>query len=519
MSDRYGSYPPDEPVIGANYPPDPSPSGHQQQPDYIGGGSSWAQQGRAATPTQEADETYSEDYDEYGDDYEDEYDEDYYDESPARQPMFYIFIGLAALIGGGLIFLLFALFGGNGDDDPSVSAGFNVSIDAPLNNERVQIDRPTDFAVRATSNEQISQFELFVEDRSVDVVDVSAPGADEIYSAVLHHTFDRTGEYEVHVRVTSASGATEDSDKITVIAIQSVGDRPVEIEGQAVGTASIREGPGENFPVVRTLNAGEDVTVIGKTRDSAWLLLEDDDGWVRREAIDLGESLALVPVKDPTPTPPTPTPVETATPSVTASPTTNPNAPDFVPANAILIDGGATLRVTVQNLASSPYEGPLVVGVSKVDVISPQVVVDVDIPASGSVTVDFELEDAITDSGSTVQVSVDPGNAVDESSEDNNSATFLLTPALESPNLIVLAPTYDGDTMAVTIRNDGGELQTSTLVVRVESGGGAVEQSSTVALAKGQSANFSFAKPGSGAAKIRVLVNGVQVSAADVEVP
>ncbi|MEX1103400.1 MAG: CARDB domain-containing protein [Dehalococcoidia bacterium] len=470
-------------------------------------------------PTRDPDETYSEDYDEYEGEYEEDYEGDhYYDDSPARQPAFYIFIGLAALIGGGLIFLLFSLFGGNGDD-PSVAAGFNVLIDEPPNNERVQIAAPADFVVRATSNEEISQFELFVADRSVDLVTASAPDADNVYSAVLHHTFDRVGEYSVFVRVTSISGATRDSDKQTVIAIQSVGDKPVEIKGRVVGTASIRRGPGESFPVIRTLNAGEEVTIVGKTRDSSWLLLADDDGWVRREAINPFDSLSLVPVKDPTPTPPPPTPVETATPSVTASPTTNPNAPDFVPTNALLIDGGDTLRITVQNLASSPYSGALVVGVSEVGVVAPQVVVDVNIPASGSVTVDFELDPPVSDAGSTVRVTVDPGNAIKESNEDNNSATFLLTPAVESPNLIVLAPSYEGATMNVTIRNDGGELKSSTVLVRVESGGSATEQSTTVALANGQSANFSFAKPSAGAAKIRVLVNGVQVSAVDIDVP
>jgi hypothetical protein len=108
---------------------------------------------------------------------------------------------------------------------------------------------------------------------------------------------------------------------------------------------------------------------------------------------------------------------------------------------------------------------------------------------------------------------------VRESNEDNNSATFLLTPAVEAPDLKILAPSYQGNSMAVTIRNDGGELKSSTLVVRVESGGSALEQSQSVALAKGQSANFGFAKPAAGPAKIRVLVNGVQVSAVDVDVP
>lgn len=528
MSDRYGSYPPDEPVIGADYPPSPSPSGYQQQPEYIGADGAWAQSGRTVTRVPDPEPVDYVDDDEYPPDdeeYEDDedagyYGEEYYEDSPARQPMFYVFIGLAALIGGGLIFLLFSLFGGaKDDDDPQTLAGFKVVIDSPLNNERIEIGKPKDFAVRATSNEQITKFELLVSEKPVDQLNVTAPGADNVYSALLQHTFERTGEYKVFVRVTSLSGATKDSESIKVVAIQSVGEKPVKVKGKVVGAASVRSGPSDTAPVIRTLNPGEEVDISGKTRDGAWLLLEADNGWVRKEAIDLLDSLALVPVKDPTPTPAPPTPTQVASPSATVSPTANPNTPDFVPVNAVVLDGGATLRITVQNLATAPFTGPLVVGVSKVGVSSPQVVVDASIPANGTVSVDFELDPPVTAAGSSAQVTVDPGNAIRESNEDNNGASFFLTPSIEAPDLKILAPTYQGTTMTVVIRNDGGELKASTIVVRVESGGAANEQSATVALAKGQSSEFTFTKPTTGPAKVRVLVNGQQVSAVDIDVP
>ncbi len=524
MSDRYGSYPPDEPVIGADYPP-PPPSGYSQQPEYIGADSARARQGRTATRVPAAyddDAAYSDAFDESEEGYDEEYyGEEYYDDSPARQPVFYVFIGLAALVGGGLIFLLFSLFGGANDDDGATAApaGFKVLIDSPLNNDRIEIGKPRDITIRATSNEQITKFELFVADKPADQLNVSAPGAENVYSGILQHTFERTGEYKLFVRVTSVSGATKDSDTIKVVAIQSVGEKPVKVKGRVAGAASVRLAPSDDATVLRTLTPGEEVNIAGKSRDGAWLLLETDNGWVRKEAIDLLDSLALVPVKDPTPTPPPPTPTQVAPPSVTPSPTVNTNAPDFVPVNALLIDGGKTLRITVQNLATAPFTGPLVVGVSKVGVSSPQVVVDASIPANGKVTVDFELNPPITASGSSAQVTVDPGNAVKESNEDNNGATFVLTPSVESPDLKILAPTYTATEMKVVIRNDGGELKSSTIVVRVESGGAANEKSATVVLAKGQSAEFTFAKPPTGPAKVRVLVNGQQLSAVDIEVP
>ncbi|HEX6031055.1 MAG TPA: CARDB domain-containing protein [Tepidiformaceae bacterium] len=515
MTDRYGSYPPDEPVIGADYPPAPQlPS--QQHADYIGAGS-WGQGSAPAAPPP----SYPED-DEYVDEYDDEYDEyygdGYYDEeSPARQPIFYAFIAIAILIGGGMIFLLFSLFGG-GSDDPSVPAGFNVRIDSPQNNERVEIGKPKDVAVEATSNEQITKFELLVAGKSGDQVSVTEPGANGVYTATLKYTFDRTGEYELFVRVTSISGATKDSDKIKVVAIQPVGDKPVKIEGKIIGQASVRRGPGDNFDVIRTLNPGETVNILGKTRDGSWLLVDIEDGWVRKEAVDPTESLALVPIKDPTPTraPATATPTEE--PSPTVSPTANPNAPDFVPNNAILIDGGKTLRVTVINLSSNAYNGPLVVGVAKVAVTAPQTVVDAKIPANGSITVDFDLDPPITESGSSAQVSIDPGNVVNESNEDNNAATFVLTPAAEPPSIVIHAPSVGATSISVTVKNEGGELKSSEITVRLNLGDTSVEQTKTVALAKNQSESFTLARPaGSGQGVITVLVNGEPVASTNLD--
>ena len=73
MSDQTGSYPPDEPVIGANYP---------------GTGVAY---GDAATDDDGDYVDYTGTYD------EDEYNDDrYYESEPGRQPLFYAFIAVAA---------------------------------------------------------------------------------------------------------------------------------------------------------------------------------------------------------------------------------------------------------------------------------------------------------------------------------------------------------------------------------------------------------------------------------------
>jgi len=106
MSERYDDeYSEDEPVIGATYaPPVPPPLA---QPVYIG---ATYTDGHAGTNGYA--ETYDDDeyFDEEPEDDYDYYEEDDYDEgAPARQPMFYVFIALAALVGGIVVFLLFSL--------------------------------------------------------------------------------------------------------------------------------------------------------------------------------------------------------------------------------------------------------------------------------------------------------------------------------------------------------------------------------------------------------------------------
>src|SRR3982751_2294096 len=110
MSERYGAFPPDEPVIGAVLPPPPP--------------------GTPATPTLDPydDEFEEEGYapeDEWEGEYDDGYEEepyygDYYDDAPAGEPMFYVFVGLAALIGAAAVFLLFPVVR---NDDNNGAAG------------------------------------------------------------------------------------------------------------------------------------------------------------------------------------------------------------------------------------------------------------------------------------------------------------------------------------------------------------------------------------------------------------
>src|SRR5690349_8612159 len=340
MSDRFASdYRDDEPVIGGTYaPPAPPPP---PGPQYIGGGPGI---GFAPPPDHDeepyADEAYEED--EYYEDDEDEeygyYDDDYDGAAPARQPMFYVFIALAALVGGIVVFLLFSLVHNGKDDNnggSSAATKFAVSIDSPPKDKRIEIGKPEDVIVQASATEPIVRFELFVGDTLTDSVQVTDTPPDNKYRSVLHLTLNSKGNYSIFVRVTAQSGATKDSSKTSVIAIEPVGERPQTIKGKVVADTTMRAGPGDQYPEAGTLKGGQEVTILGKSKALDWLLIDSAQGgrWAKRTAIDPLDSLDLVPIRDVTPTPaptvaPTNTSIPSPSPSASVSPSPNPNAPD-----------------------------------------------------------------------------------------------------------------------------------------------------------------------------------------------
>ncbi len=518
MSDRFGSEPPDKPIIGANpsrTPPPPPP-----RPPVIGGYSEeplpsadWEDEG-----------PYDDDYD-YGDEDEDYYDE-YYDDAPARQPMFYVLLALAAIVGGIFIFLLYSIVTGNGGDEPKKLTDLKIVIDQPFQNERIETGKPLTVSMRANSTEPINRIELLINGNVVDqFLPPPPPPADLTYAHSFNWRFSAKGDYKVIVRVTSESGGTRSSDAVTVVAFEGVGDKPVAIKGKVLASVSMRTGPGESFEAVGRLNPGDDVNVLGKTRDSEWLLIESNNQqrWVPRTAIELLESLALVPVREATPVPATPTstPSRSPSPSPSPSPTANPRAPDFAPTNAVLVDGGARLRVTIANLSSNAHAGSLVVSVSGVGPGTLTQAFGVNLPANGNATVDFDLNPPVTGQ-KTAQVKVDPDNAIKEANEDNNVASFGLTPPLDQPEIVITGASVQAGGINVTIQNNGGPLAATTVTVRVKivATGSESSQPQNLALAKGQSATFSgIVKPGTGAAIVEVVVGGQVLASQAIVIP
>jgi hypothetical protein len=520
---------PDEYVIGETYPL--APPARTEEHGHVRIGETpaerWGRPGTRLADDEPDDDQYDEPvpdaelYDEDDGYYEDEDEPEigsyYYDEwedSPQRQPIFYVFIGLAVILGGLFVFLLFNLFNAGDDDPPTgpVDPEFNIRIDSPIAQERVQVGRDIDVFVRANSNEQLVRVELLADGELVDMVEFTTPPGDGVYSPTLRVNFPSTGSYEIVARAISQSGATKESDPVRLDVVELVDEQPTTLTGEVITTVNARTGPGEEFPTARTFDAGDIVTLVGKDATETWLLM-DDDLWIRRAALRLDDSAALLPVRRPTPTPapsatPTPEPSETATPGA--------NAPDLSPVNAALTNDGESLEVSIQNLSANEYDGPVVVAVIGLPSGDLQEAFLVTIPGGGARTIVFDLPDPNTEGG-TVDVIVDVGNNIEESNEDNNSAAFVLSPPADAPNLQITA-VVTATNVAVTLTNTGGPMNSSTVRVSVTLNGTSSAEK-TIALATGQSEIFTVLRPaGPGTAEIRVFVDDVQVASGSVEV-
>lgn len=508
MSNRFSSNPPDEPVIGATYP-----NAYDDENDPH---SEWDDDEYAA------EDEYDE-YDEYG---EEPYDDDYYDEAPARQPIFYVAIGLVVLLFAGILFAAVFFVGNRNDGDTPAAptqpqVGARIRVDAPLANERFEVGKVNEVLVSANATEPIVTFELYVNDQLSDSVPAGEPDDEQVYHPILQATLNSRGEHSLFVRLITQSGAKQDSDKVSVVAVEAVASPAAGVRGRLLTVTTIRSGPSETAQSVGNAREGLEVTIAGRTQDSEWLFIESTPpGWVPRNAVEPLDALSLVPVRSASPTP-TRTPEQTASPtSVANTQTPEPqDLPDLTPSNAQLIDGGAGLRVSVANLATTQYDGPLEVSVTGLTTGTLTRVFAVRVPPGGSVTVDFELDPPIS-STLTAQIRVDPGNALAEGSEDNNSISVSLTPPSEPPEIIIATQAASNAGVSVTIRNDGGPLGASAVSVRVRMGNLEASQTQHISLSSGETASFGpIAKPApAGEATIEVLVDGGVVASTTIEI-
>ena len=458
--------------------------------------------------------------------------------SAGRTAAIYVSTIAALVIGGILIFLLFQVLGGDDEAPPITPTPEAVvaqaRIESPVPGERVTVNQERAVIVSVVSGEDIVRFELLVSGIVTDQQFSGTVTAENTYAAVLQARFEAAGAYDLVVRAFTATGEEIVSDPIQVVAIpEPIATPEVLTICEIVGVASLRTGPGEVYNQAGTLEPGDVVTVTGKTLNLQWLQIERGGGlWVRFNAVETTCDLTDVPFVEPPP-PPTATPTpptsdseedpETPTPTPsegTPTEVVSPNAPDFVPSDAVLIERGATLRITITNTSTNPFSGAIVVRVDGVDASPAEQVVNVAMDPNGTAAVNFTIDPPVTVQAS-VMVTVDPDEAIAESSEDNNTVEFVLAPPPEGP-VLSLVPGITGGALSITIQNDGEALSTNDarLVVSVP-GETTTRTISPLAVPEGQSVTIGgIAVPATGESiRVTLFIDGVNIATATVPNP
>ncbi len=396
-----------------------------------------------------------------------------------RTATVYFFVLVSLAVVGVLIFLLFqVLSGGNGEESVAtptpVPVALTAAIESPVAGDRIPVNEERAVIVSVTSGEPIVRYELLISGIVTDRQTSGRLDGENTYKAVLTARFAATGSYDLVVRATTESGEQVVSESIRVIVDPAAAATPeVVLSGEIVVVASLRTGPSDVYPQAGTLAPPQVVVVIGRVAGDGWLQVETGGGlWVRRSAVEISEAdLAQVPIVDasePAPTPatestatatPPPDETETPTPDVPA------DAPDLQPSNAVLIDGGATLRVTIRNVATSAFSGAIVVLVENVPANPAEQVVTATIEPNGATAINFTLDPPL-DVQSTVSVTVDPDDAIVESNEDNNVTEFIVVPPADEA-ILWLDLQAGAGVLFITIWNDGAELLANEALLTV----------------------------------------------------
>jgi hypothetical protein len=121
---------------------------------------------------------------------------------------------------------------------------------------------------------------------------------------------------------------TQTPPPITETPTETLSPTPSVPIAEAIRSMAVRGGPGSNYPIVATLEANQQLTILGVSDDGSWYQVELPDGslgWMTTTSAmvqTFGDIAALPIALEPTNTPtetPSPTPTETNTPTPTAT--------------------------------------------------------------------------------------------------------------------------------------------------------------------------------------------------------
>jgi len=229
---------------------------------------------------------------------------------------------------------------------PAASTIPSVFIQSPVTGSQVMINQPVIVSATASDPNGVTRAELWVGGNVVDQQQSAVAEGQPTFPVSLRWTPTVAGSYTLEVRAYNslgmpsapttvmitvagtqpASGASGTLTPTPPSATPTPGGPPL-----AVTTAdlNVREGPGQNYPVLALLPAGAQVEVTGKNPDGSWWQIVYPSGSASRGWIyapfTRPSNTAGVPVVQ-TPVPPTPTYTPTITPTQTSTVTPTPSS-------------------------------------------------------------------------------------------------------------------------------------------------------------------------------------------------
>lgn len=288
---------------------------------------------------------------------------------------------LAALMAGSLGCNLTALLpGAGGLATPTSPLGVpNVVINSPPNGSEAVIGQ--EVLVQSTAQDSIgvTRVELRVNSFIVNTVSAQSSNGERLFSVIQSWIPNEAGVANLEViayrgliasvpaRITllvrqSAAQVTATLPPPSGVTLPPPEDRTCRARVEVSGL-NFRTGPGTNYPILRVLEAGTLVDIIGRLGDNSWWQVRTglEIGWLSATYTSESGDCSLIPVAvpppSPTPRPATATPTATFTlspipgsPTPTFSPT--PTIPDLV---VSAITGPEVLQLNATGTVGARY--------------------------------------------------------------------------------------------------------------------------------------------------------------------
>jgi len=194
---------------------------------------------------------------------------------------------------------------------------------------------------------------------------VVADAATEVTAEVINDTQTATATPEPATQTPSVTPAPTETPSHTPTVTPAT---PIAMLVQTSGNAVGRVGPGQSFARVINIQAGEQVTITGRSEDNLWFRVQKantQEGWVQASLVLASGNIANVPVvAPPTLTPtwtptftatPSPTPTLTATATVTLTPTITPTPELDVTGTWVALTQVATSQAATQAACNWNY--------------------------------------------------------------------------------------------------------------------------------------------------------------------